>query len=274
MSEQNYKTIEKSKRLIDSEDEESRVLLKNSKRYQSEYHNLVNIENRMPSINESFENGGDTLQAENDFDRFIPSRELDNRTSKTSQLEDEQDSMYSSSPRVKFEETKEDNHDQNNSPSDTPESSHESFLIHPDASKNLPEGKSSSLISSSKTSVGFLKELYFQLVELIKYRSIDKLRQELLNNDDVYGPIDMTNKILLHYACEFNSIEICKIIVECLFESNTERAQLSLREWVNITNNDGLSAIHFAAYRGNNELISYLISIGADVNAIDRDGHN
>lgn len=274
MSEKNFKRMEKSKRLMDSEDEESRELLKNSKRYQSEYQHHVDIENRMPSINESFENGDDTLQAENNFKQFIPHHEIDNRTSKTSQLEEDEDSVYSSSPRIKFEETKEDKLDQNNRPSDTPESSHESFLIQPDASKNLPEGKSSSLISSSKTSVGFLKEFYFQLVELIKYRSFDKLRQELLNNDDVYGPIDMTNKILLHYACEFNSIDICKLIVECLFESNPRRVQVNLKEWANTTNNDGLSAIHFAAYRGNNELIAYLISIGADVHAIDKDGHN
>ena len=43
---------------------------------------------------------------------------------------------------------------------------------------------------------------------------------------------------------------------------------------MNAQNNDGLSSIHFAAYRGNNKLIEYLISIGADIHAIDNDGHN
>lgn len=43
---------------------------------------------------------------------------------------------------------------------------------------------------------------------------------------------------------------------------------------MNAQNNDGLTSIHFAAYRGNNKLIEYLISIGADIHAIDNDGHN
>src|SRR5690606_1681568 len=97
---------------------------------------------------------------------------------------------------------------------------------------------------------------------------------ELRNNDDVYGNVDMSNKILLHYACEFNSLEICKVIFETLFFENPDRTRINPKTWVNSMNNDGLSSIHFAAYRGNNEMIEYLISLGADVHATDKDGHN
>jgi len=87
----------------------------------------------------------------------------------------------------------------------------------PENSKQLPQEKSSSILSS-KTSVGFLNEFYSQIVDHIKYRNLDKLKQELLNNDDIFGPLDISKKNILHYAWEFNSLETCKIIINWLFE--------------------------------------------------------
>lgn len=56
--------------------------------------------------------------------------------------------------------------------------------------------------------------------------------------------------------------------------SKNKRTNIKLNDWVNTPNNDGLTSVHFAAYRGNNDLIDYLVSLGADVYAIDNDGHN
>ncbi|CAI2360459.1 unnamed protein product [Moneuplotes crassus] len=152
-------------------------------------------------------------------------------------------------------------------------SNDQTLNFRPENSRQLPQEKSSSLTSSSKTSLGFLNDFYSNVVDLIKYRNLDKLEAQLEQNDDVFGPIDITKKTILHYACEFNSLEICKLIVDCLFRRK-KRTNLKLNDWVNCSNSDGLTSVHFAAYRGNNELIRYLVNLGADIYAQDNDGHN
>lgn len=200
MSEQGFQGESLSDKLFDNDPEE-RLKLTNTKRYQSEYQVYSSQANRMGSINDSFTN------RKNEFDDEIFKNHqsveyIDMRSSASSNLDE--DSMYNVSPRVKIldennNKTKEDG---------TLDSNHGSFLVRPENSRQIPNSKSSSLVSSSKTSVGFLKDFYFQLVELIKYRSNERLKQELKNNDDVYGPVDMSKKILLHYACEFNSLDV------------------------------------------------------------------
>ena len=41
---------------------------------------------------------------------------------------------------------------------------------------------------------------------------------------------------------------------------------------VNLRDNDGYTALHHAAARGDNEMILYLVSKGADVKAVSRNG--
>ena len=177
-------------------------------------------------------------------------------------------------PRIFSEEWKYIEKEDSKSIRDTPESEQDAFVVRPDEDIELQNNKSSSIISTSKSSVGFIKDFY-RLVELIKYRTLDKLREELMKADsDVYGPIDMAKKTLLHYAWEFNSIDVWEIIVDVMFTSKLRKPIVSLKEWVNNTTNNGLTAIHFAAYRGNNRLIKYLISLGANVHWVDHDGHN
>jgi len=181
--------------------------------------------------------------------------------------DDDEESIFSSTPRIKRSE------DENQYLNSSHNSHGQTFQFLPENSRQLPNEKSNSLdASSSKTSVGFLNDFSFQMVELIKYRNKEKLEEELMENDDVYGPVDISKKNILHYACEFNSLEICKMIVNSLFIQKTPN--IDLWDWVNTKNDDGLTSVHFAAYRGNNELIEYLISIGADVYANDNDGHN
>jgi len=271
MSEKGAKTLTTVSKMFDIEEDNHHN--QNTKvRPQSDYKNFFGGESRLQSINDSDGDKSRSKSGEDVIKEFDPEQNK-HRSSVNSENEGEND-LYDTSPRIRFEDTKMDSiYQPKEKQTDTPDSSHES-LVRPNASRNLPEGKSSSLVSSSKSSVGFLTELYYQIVELIKYRSVDRLRQELYKNDNIYGPIDMTSKILLHYACEFNSIEICKLIMQCLFFENPDRTNIDPISWVNTANNDGLSAIHFAAYRGNNDLIQYLITVGADVHAIDKDGHN
>eukprot|EP00344_Euplotes_crassus_P001702 CAMPEP_0197000008 /NCGR_PEP_ID=MMETSP1380-20130617/5064_1 /TAXON_ID=5936 /ORGANISM="Euplotes crassus, Strain CT5" /LENGTH=87 /DNA_ID=CAMNT_0042417151 /DNA_START=271 /DNA_END=534 /DNA_ORIENTATION=+ len=79
-------------------------------------------------------------------------------------------------------------------------SNDQTLNFRPENSRQLPQEKSSSLTSSSKTSLGFLNDFYSNVVDLIKYRNLDKLEAQLEQNDDVFGPIDITKKTILHYA--------------------------------------------------------------------------
>jgi len=42
---------------------------------------------------------------------------------------------------------------------------------------------------------------------------------------------------------------------------------------VNTRDNDGYTALHHAAARGDNEMIEYLVAQGADVKAVNREGN-
>ena len=64
----------------------------------------------------------------------------------------------------------------------------------------------------------------------------------------------MSKKTLLHYAWEFSSLDACKTIVEILFLSGVKKPLITIKEWLNSTTTNGLTALHFAAYRGNNQL--------------------
>ena len=80
-----------------------------------------------------------------------------------------------------------------------------------------------------------------------------------------------------------NNFEIVKLIIEKLFieEDLTEtnwgrtRRRVSKAQFINMQNNDGLTAIHYAAFRGNIRIIKYLTEEhGGDPYIKDNDGHN
>ena len=183
-------------------------------------------------------------------------------------------SFYSMNSKAMLDEWKYIEREESKAMNDTPESEQDAFVIRPDEDRGLDNNKSSSIISTSKSSVGFIKDFY-RIVELIKYRSLDKLREELLKADsEVYGAIDMGKKTLLHYAWEFNSIDVWEVIIDILYKSQLRKPIVPLKEFVNNSTTNGLTAIHFAAYRGNNRLIKFLINLGANVHWTDNDGHN
>jgi palmitoyltransferase ZDHHC13/17 len=97
-----------------------------------------------------------------------------------------------------------------------------------------------------------------------------------------YQPIDEMNKSALHWACEKNSLDIVKIIIETLFDGNemidtqgrNSIKRISKMNFINLQNNDGLTAIHYAAFRGNIRVLEYLIKNGGNPFIKDNDGHN
>lgn len=234
---------------------------------------VSNIE-RIGSINQSLhrDNASDDADEEQiKINKNLLDLENDLRSSVTSDLDG---SFYSMNSKEMLDHCRYYEKEESKEMKETPESEQEAFVIRPDDDRQFDNKNSSSIISTSKSSVGFIKD-YYRIVELIKYRNLDKLKDELLKADsDVYGPIDMGKKTLLHYGWEFNSIDVWQVIIDILFKSERRKPIVPLKEFVNSSTTNGLTAIHFAAYRGNNRLLKYLISLGANVHWTDNDGHN
>ena len=47
-----------------------------------------------------------------------------------------------------------------------------------------------------------------------------------------------------------------------------------MAEFINSPNNDGLTAVHFAAYKGNYKILEEMQRIGADINALTPQNQN
>lgn len=56
--------------------------------------------------------------------------------------------------------------------------------------------------------------------------------------------------------------------------SHPGRPEMTRMDFINKQNLDGLTAIHFAAFRGNIQIIDYLIQLGGNPFIKDNDGHN
>jgi ankyrin repeat protein len=128
-----------------------------------------------------------------------------------------------------------------------------------------------------------LNPFFGDFISYIKVRNLVKI-QEILSEhpNKFYGPVDEMKKTILHCACEKNAFDIVKIILECLFDEysrmtvsqRTNEREITLKDYINLQNFDGLSALHYCAFRGNVEIIKYLIMQGADPFLKDSDGHN
>ena len=83
---------------------------------------------------------------------------------------------------------------------------------------------------------------------------------------------DENNSTILHKSCFFDYIEMSTIIIQELKKRFGSSAQLS--NFINEKTDGGLTALHYAAFKGNLELSKILIKNGASVNAITNLGKN
>ena len=128
-----------------------------------------------------------------------------------------------------------------------------------------------------------LNPFYGKFIEQIKARNIRLVKETLTKNPiKFYQPIDEMNKTALHCACEKNSLEMVKAVIEILYEEapiNMTNGRKSMKtiskmDFINMQNNDGLTAIHYAAFRGNIRILEFLIKNGGNPFIKDNDGHN
>ena len=126
------------------------------------------------------------------------------------------------------------------------------------------------------------------IFQLIYQENIDELTSYILNNKiEIWNIKNEDNLTILHSSCILDNLYIIKNIIEQIKKRlgiNSEDSLLSEEKEKNVkifqdfinakTKVDGLTALHFASFRGNIEIIKLLIDNYADINALSNNGLN
>ena len=99
---------------------------------------------------------------------------------------------------------------------------------------------------------------------------------------DVTAIYDRSGYSPLHFAAYKDSFKMCQILCEFVLTNNhtSERLNYSpkevLKRWINSSSkgDEGFTALHFASFHGNMQLIKYLISMGASAFAHNKQDIN
>ncbi|KNH08280.1 Ankyrin repeat containing protein [Perkinsela sp. CCAP 1560/4] len=90
------------------------------------------------------------------------------------------------------------------------------------------------------------------LYESSRQGDVERIRAFLESSSALNEPDPKTGMTLLHYACHGEQAKIVELLC------------MDPRQNINAQDNDGWTALHFAADRGSSEIVSNLIKIGAN----------
>ena len=112
-----------------------------------------------------------------------------------------------------------------------------------------------------------------ELFELIENKNKEKLIK-FINNPDykVWQIKDENKNTILHRACFLNDKDLIILIIQELKKILGSLSLLS--KFINEKTDEGMTALHYAAYKGNLEISKILIENGASVDAITKLGKN
>lgn len=134
-------------------------------------------------------------------------------------------------------------------------------------------------MSRSSGSVRFSRKFKNQpendLVVFTHYSDLGKIKEYLAKNPttDVIAMRDVRVYTLLHIACLNNQLELCKFYLDYLV--NTQNAsKATIKDWVNLKNDEGFCAFHFASFKGNLQIIRLLEEYGANLFEKNKKGLN
>jgi len=129
--------------------------------------------------------------------------------------------------------------------------------------------------SSSLRSLKAVKALdENNLVDLAHHSQYQKIKEFLSrdSNTPVLTLRDSRLYTLLHIGCLNNQTEICSLFLSYVRSQNNSSAEI--KEWVNMKTDEGFTAVHFASFKGNIDLIKLLEENGADLFERNKKGLN
>ncbi|CAD8203286.1 unnamed protein product [Paramecium octaurelia] len=97
---------------------------------------------------------------------------------------------------------------------------------------------------------------------------------EEVENINIQSIIDHKKYTLLHLAAYNNNLDTVKMLINHVKKQHKHNCQSILTEWVNQQTEDGFVAFHFAAYRGNLEMIHEFEKCGANLDIRNAQGMN
>ena len=99
--------------------------------------------------------------------------------------------------------------------------------------------------------------------DLIEYEKEEEINKFLNKNSDCkiwnYRTED-DNSTVLHVSINSNNYTITKMLIDHIKKFNEK----NLKDFINEKNKKGITALHYASYKGNFSIIKLLISLGAD----------
>ena len=116
-------------------------------------------------------------------------------------------------------------------------------------------------------------ELKDELFDLIENKNEDKIINYINNPElKVWQIKDENNNTILHKSCFDNNTDISIIIIKEL--KKRLGSSLLLSNFINEKNDEGLTSLHFTAFKGNIELYKILIKNGASTDILTNLGKN
>jgi ankyrin repeat protein len=84
----------------------------------------------------------------------------------------------------------------------------------------------------------------------------------------------LTIKIALHKAAFMDQFSLITLLIEEFKKRTDVNLPTDLIKWVNMQSEQGYTALHYASYRGNIDVIKILIESGANLNITNKRGLN
>ena len=133
--------------------------------------------------------------------------------------------------------------------------------------------RASNLDTNAKLTKQNLKTEEF--FEYIQQRNTDKIKEYFSNPEyKVWQLKDENGYTILHKAVFNGDIDITTLIINEVKKRLGMSSKDSLPKFINEKTNEGMTALHYAAYKGNIPLLQFLITSGASVDAVTNLGKN
>ena len=118
-------------------------------------------------------------------------------------------------------------------------------------------GQTNNLESESKLFFGYINK--YQVEEIKKF--LEEKKHEIWK----YTTNDEIKETVIHISIKLTDINI---ISKILFYCQTNLSKEQFTELINKKNTKGITALHYASFQGNIDIIKYLINYGADILAL------